>query len=412
MKTFSMASDKIWINVNLATMDPNVDAPYGWLENYAIGVSGDRIDAVLPMASLDLALFKGEIVDASGYCMTPGLIDSHTHLIYAGQRSGELEQRLQGASYADIFRAGGGIMATVRATRRCSENQLVDLARPRIEALMREGVTTVEVKSGYGLTVADELKMLRAARTLATAYPFRLSATLLAAHAVPPEYKDRSDSYVSMIVDELMPQVVEEKLADAVDVFCETIAFSPAQAERIFTAAQVYGLGLKLHAEQLSNSHGASLAARFGAWSVDHLEYLDDAGIAALKEAGTVATLLPGAFYFLGETKKPPIELLRLAGVPMALASDLNPGSAPLASLRLMMNMGCVLFQMTPEEALLGVTRNAAQALGCDGDVGRLSLGTRADMLLWDIESPAQLSYQFAGTQLVQRIFAGEISDV
>lgn len=404
--------DKIWVNARLATQDPEVKAPYGMLKDHALGVKGDKIVMISPMANLSTAGFSGELIDASGRCMTPGLIDSHTHLVYGGQRSEEFTQRLKGTSYEDIARSGGGIMATVRATRECSEEQLIALARPRIEALLREGVTTVEIKSGYGLTVKDEVKMLRAARTLADGYPVRLSATLLAAHAVPPEYRECPDSYVDVVVQELIPLVAEERLADAVDVFCESIAFTPAQTERVFQAAQVQGLGLKLHAEQLSNSHGAELAARYRAWSVDHLEYLDAAGIEALKASGTVATLLPGAFYFLGETQKPPVEALRQAGVQMALASDLNPGSSPLASLLLMLNMGCILFRLTPEEALLGVTKNAAAALGLAEETGTLGLGKNADMLLWDIEDPAQLSYQVGATPLVQRIFAGEVSHV
>ena len=404
--------EKIWINASLATMDPTIETPYGLLNDHAIGIRDGKIVLIRPMQDIDLSNFHGEINDATGGCITPGLIDSHTHLIYGGQRAGEFTQRLQGASYAEIARSGGGILSTVKATRALSEEELVIQAKPRIEALLNEGVTTVEIKSGYGLTIKDELKMLRAIKSLSALYPVRLSSTLLAAHTIPPEFKHSADAYVDAIIQELMPQVVEEKLANAVDVFCENIAFSVQQTETIFRAAKNFDLGIKLHAEQLSNSHGAELAARYGAWSVDHLEYLDDAGIAALKKSGTVATLLPGAFYFIGETKKPPVEALRQAGVPMALASDLNPGSCPLASLRLMLNMGAVLFNLTPEEALLGVTKNAATALGLGKKVGQLRIGHYADMLLWDIEDPAQLAYQFGATPLLQRIVAGEVSHV
>jgi imidazolonepropionase len=380
------------------------------LSDHALAVKDGKIELILPMRELDLQNFNGEIIDALGGWITPGLIDSHTHLVYGGQRAGEFTQRLQGTSYAEISSAGGGILSTVKATRALSEDQLVVQARPRIEALVNEGVTTVEIKSGYGLTIKDELKMLRAAKTLADDYPVHLSRTLLAAHAVPPEFNNSADAYVELVIQELIPLVAEEQLADAVDVFCEQIAFSIEQTERILLAAQAAGLGIKLHAEQLSNSHGAELATRYGAWSVDHLEYLDAAGIRAMQKSDTVATLLPGAFYFLGETRKPPVADLRQAEVPMALASDLNPGSSPLASLRLMMNMGCVLFNLTPEEALLGVTRHAARALGLSATAGQLSIGRAADMLLWNIEDPAQLSYQFGATPLVQRIFTGEIS--
>lgn len=405
------SAQKIWINVDLATMDRVIKAPYGLLKNHAIGVRDGRIDLITPMNELDLDGFAGELIDARGGCMTPGLIDSHTHLIYGGHRAGEFSQRLGGASYAEISRAGGGILSTVAATRALSEEELVAQARPRIEALVDEGVTTVEIKSGYGLTLKDELKMLRAARTLATDYPLRLRSTLLAAHAVPPEFAGAADGYVELICNELIPRVAQENLAEAVDVFCEPIAFSAAQCEKIFVAAKGAGLGIKAHVEQLSNSRGTALAARYAAWSVDHLEYLDEAGIAALRESGTVATLLPGAFYFLGETRKPPVELLRQAQIPLAVASDLNPGSSPLASLRLMMNMGSVLFGLTPEEALLGTTRNAALALGLGTCIGTLSVGKAADMLLWQIDDPAQLAYQFGASSPRQRIFGGEVCD-
>jgi len=403
-------SQKIWINAQIATMSPQVDTPYGLLKNHVLGVDDGEITFIAPMQDIDINAFPGEIIDAQGNYLTPGLIDSHTHLIYGGQRSGEFTRRLNGTTYEEISRAGGGILATVAATRMLSEDELVEQARPRLEALINEGVTTVEIKSGYGLTLQDELKMLRAAKKLAADYPIHLRTTLLAAHAVPPEYTKDPDSYIELICEEMIPQAAAEGLAQAVDVFCEKIAFSATQSEQIFAAAQKAGLGIKVHAEQLSNNHGAELAASYSAWSVDHLEYLDEAGIKALKKTGTVATLLPGAFYFLGETKKPPVELLRQYQVPMALASDLNPGSCPLASLRLMLNMGCILFGLTPEEALLGTTRNAAIALGLGDGIGTLQAGKTADMLLWDIGDPAQLAYEFGSNVLLQRIFGGEIS--
>jgi len=405
-------SEKIWINARIATMDPQVEAPYGALRNHIIGVKNGSVSALLPAAEMNLDDFHGEIIDAQNRWLTPGLIDSHTHLLYGGQRAEEFTQRLQGRSYTEIAKSGGGILSTVAATRSLNEDQLVEQSRSRLEALVTEGVTTVEIKSGYGLTLTDELKMLRAAGELAADYPLRLRRTLLAAHTVPPEYKSSPDRYVDLVCDEIIPQVAAENLAEAVDVFCESIAFSLEQCEQIFMAAQKARLGIKVHAEQLSNSHASALAANYNAWSVDHLEYLDEAGVVALQKSGTIATLLPGAFYFLGETHKPPIDLLRKYRVPMALASDLNPGSSPLASLRLMLNMGCVFFGLTPEEALKGVTYHAAQALGMTEKTGTLSVGKAADMLLWDIDDPAQLAYQFGEKSLRQRIFAGEISDV
>lgn len=401
--------ERVWINVRLATFDPAVAAPYGRLENRALGVRQGRIEVIRPMAQVDLSGFAGEVIDGRGGWLTPGLIDCHTHLVYGGHRALEFEQRLQGKSYRQIAEAGGGILSTVRATRQLSQEQLVAQARPRLEALIAEGVTTVEIKSGYGLTGTDELKMLRAAQALAREYPIRIRTTLLAAHSVPPEFRTRPDRYVELICEELLPQVSEAKLADAVDVFCETIAFNLEQSERIFAAARDAGLGIKVHAEQFSCSGAAALAAGFGAWSADHLEYLDEAGILALQAAGTVATLLPGAFYFLRESRKPPVELLRQHAVPMALATDLNPGTSPLASLRLMLNMGAVLFGLTPEEALAAVTRNAAKALGLGDSLGTLSVGKQADLLLWDIEHPAQLVGEVGSIRPQQRIVRGEI---
>lgn len=404
--------ERLWRNVRIATLDPAVAKPYGMLENKILGIRAGLVSLILPEGELDLSGFEGEVIDGNGCLLTPGLIDSHTHLLYGGNRADEFEQRLLGASYADIARAGGGIMSTVRATRALSEEELVRLARPRLEALLREGCTTIEIKSGYGLTAEDELKMLRAAKRLGQELPVRIRTTLLAAHAVPPEYKDNPDDYVDMICNELIPQVAEEGLADAVDIFCESIAFTLPQAERLFQAARRSCLGIKVHAEQLTSGGAAALAARYGAWSADHLEYLDEAGATEMQAAGTIALLLPGAFYFLQETRKPPIELLRRLGVPMALATDLNAGSSPLASLRLMMNMGCTLFGLTPEEALAAVTRNAALALGLGNCLGTLAVGKEADMLLWDLDHPSQLAGEVGWGGPIQRIFKGELCHV
>ncbi|WP_299196713.1 imidazolonepropionase [uncultured Amphritea sp.] len=404
--------EKIWINVNCATLDPNIEAPYGALNDQAVGVRDGKIVAIASMSELDLNTVTAELIDARGGWMTPGLIDAHTHLVYAGNRAEEFEQRLLGVSYAEIARQGGGILSTVNATRNATVDQLVELSQPRLQALMAEGVTTVEIKSGYGLSLEAELNMLRAAKQLAEQTPVRVSTTLLGAHALPPEYSDDAEGYIDLVCNELIPAAASEGLADAVDVFCESIAFSPAQCDRVFRAARAHGLGIHAHAEQLSNLHGAELAARYGAWSADHLEWLDEAGVKAMAGQGTVATLLPGAFYFLRETKLPPIELLRNYRVPMAIATDLNPGSSPLASLQLMMNMACTLFRLTPEEALAGVTRYGAQALGSAADIGMLREGMLADMVLWDIAHPAELACQFGVNPIRQRIVAGEVTHV
>lgn len=407
--------ETIWINAQLASCDPKQTAAYGLLSGQALGVSQGRIQCIAPMQAFEQEradLTSAKIIDAHGTLITPGLIDCHTHLIYAGNRAQEFEQRLLGVSYEQIAQQGGGILSTVRATRAASVEQLVELATPRLQALMAEGVTTVEIKSGYGLDLQTELNMLRAARELAKRFPVRISTTLLGAHAVSPEYKDRADAYIDWVCEELIPAAVAEQLADAVDVFCEHIAFSPAQTERVLEAAQKYGLGMHVHAEQLSNQHASALAARFGAWSADHLEWLDEAGIAAMAESGTVATLLPNAFYFLRETKIPPIELLRRYQVPMTVATDLNPGTAPLASIRLAMNMACTLFRLTPEEALTGVTRHAAQALGLTEQIGQLREGFAADFIVWNNQHPAELAYQVGVNPIQQRVLAGEVTHV
>lgn len=328
-----------------------------------------------------------------GRLITPGLIDCHTHLVYGGDRAREFELRLSGVSYEEIARQGGGILSTVKATREASEQMLLDAARPRLAALIAEGVTTVEIKSGYGLDLDTETRMLRVARALAEANPVTVTATFLGAHALPPEYAGRSDDYIEFVCNEILPAIAKQKLADAVDAFCEKIGFSPAQTERVFQTARTLGLPVKLHAEQLSDLGGAQLAARYHALSADHLEYVSEDGVKAMAAAGSVAVLLPGAFYFLRESKRPPVELFRRYGVPMAVATDSNPGSSPVCSLLLMLNMACTLFRLTPEEALAGATRNAAQALGM-GAIGTLEVGKKADFVVWDIEYPAELAYR------------------
>lgn len=340
--------------------------------------------------------------------LTPGLVDCHTHLVYAGNRAGEFEQRLEGASYEEIARAGGGILSSVRATRAASEDELIAASLPRLDALLADGVTTVEIKSGYGLTVESELKMLRVARRLGELRPVRVLTTLLGAHALPPEYAGRADDYVSLVCDEMIPTAAAEGLADAVDVFCEGIGFSPAQCERIYQAAKAHGLAIKAHAEQLSNLGGSALAARYGALSADHIEYLDEAGVRAMAEAGTVAVLLPGAFHVLRETQLPPIELLRQHNVPMAVASDANPGTSPICMPTLMANLACTLFRLTPREALAGMTAHGARALGQPG-LGRIVVGAPADLCLWDIQQPDELAYAVQAGRLRQRIFNGEV---
>lgn len=342
--------------------------------------------------------------------VTPGLIDCHTHLVYAGSRANEFELRLQGVPYQTIAAQGGGILSTVNATRKASEEALIELALPRLDGLLRSGVTSVEVKSGYGLTLKDELKMLRAAKALEQHRRVKITTTLLAAHALPPEFQGRSDDYIAHICQEIIPRVAEEQLATSVDVFCESIGFSVAQTERVFHAAQAHGLQIKGHTEQLSNLGGSALTARMGGLSVDHIEYLDEAGVKALAQSSTVATLLPGAFYFLRETQKPPIEWLRQYRVPMAISTDLNPGTSPFADLSLMMNMGCTLFDLTPEETLRAVTCHAAQALGYPANRGQIAEGYDADLAIWNIEHPAELSYQVGVSRLHARIVNGELS--
>ncbi|MBC7003144.1 imidazolonepropionase [Photobacterium sp. BZF1] len=350
-----------------------------------------------------------EVIDCQGALVTPGLIDCHTHLVFAGNRAEEFEQRLNGVPYEQIAKAGGGILSTVRATREASEETLFLLACERLQGLKNEGVTTVEIKSGYGLTLEDELKMLRVARRIGEMPDINVSTTLLAAHALPPEYAGDPDSYIQYICDEIIPAAAHEHLADAVDVFCEGIGFSTNQCQQVFQAAQKHGLAIKGHTEQLSNLGGSAMAARMGALSVDHIEYLDNEGVAALAACGTVATLLPGAFYFLRESQMPPLDQLRQLNVPMAISTDFNPGTSPIASIRTMMNMACTLFRLTPEECLRGVTINAAKALGLDEQRGQICQGMKADLAIWKLSHPAELSYRLGVPDLKARIVNGEL---
>ena len=405
--------DSLWYKGQLATMAAGRDAPYGAIEAGAIAVEAGRIAWLGPAAELpgspeDLAR---DCHDLEGRWLTPGLIDCHTHLVYGGDRAGEFELRLEGASYEEIARAGGGIRSTVSATRAASEDDLLEAARPRLRHLLAEGVTTLEIKSGYGLSLEDELKMLRVARQLGALEPVEIRTSFLGAHAVPPEFEGRDEAYLQSVID-MLPAVAESGLADAVDAFCEGIAFSAEQTDRLFAAAVARGLPVKLHADQLSDLGGAALAAGHGALSADHLEYSNEAGIEAMARAGTVAVLLPGAFYVLRETKLPPVEGLRAAGVPIAIASDCNPGSAPVTSLLLMLNMACTLFRLTPEEAFAGVTRHAAAALGLGASHGSLEVGKVADFAIWEIERPAELAYRIGFNPLAERIKAGARSQV
>jgi imidazolonepropionase len=385
--------DSLWINCRLATMIAG-GAPYGAREHAALAVADGKIAWLGGMGELTAApeRLADAVHDAHGRWITPGLIDCHTHLIFGGARAREFELRLQGASYAEIARAGGGIVSTVAATRAASEEELLRSGRARLLHLLREGVTTVEVKSGYGLDTESELKMLRVARRLGNGLPVSIATSFLGAHALPPEFAGRQADYVDLLCAEMLPAVARSGLADAVDAFCEGIAFTPAETERIFAAARELRLPLKLHADQLSDLGGAALAARFAALSADHLEYTSAASVEAMAEAGTVAVLLPGANYFLREAQKPPVAAFRAAGVPMAIATNCNPGSSPALSLLLMLSMAATLFRLTPEEALAGVTREAARALGL-ADRGVLAIGKRADLALWDIEYPAELAY-------------------
>jgi len=399
-----MRCDRLWTDARLATM---AGPGLGIVEDGVVASARGAILYAGPRA--DAPAFEPvEAVPCAGRWITPGLIDCHTHLVHAGNRAHEFELRLAGASYEEIARAGGGIVSTMGATRAASEDDLVAGALPRLDALIGEGVTTVEIKSGYGLAPEPELKMLRAARRLAQARPVRIRTTFLGAHALPPEYRGDADGYVDLVCETMLPQVAAAGLADAVDAFCEGIGFTPAQTRRVFDAAAAHGLPVKLHAEQLSNQHGARLAAEHGALSADHLEHLDADGVAAMARAGTVATLLPGAFYFMRETQRPPIDALRAAGVPIALATDCNPGTSPLTSILLVLNMGATLFGLTVDECLAGVTRNAARALGMADAIGTLEPGKRCDLAIWDVERPAELVYRMGFNPLHARIWSGQ----
>ena len=395
---------EILTNAALATMEHGV-RPYGLIPTGAVAMDGGRIAWCGPADAMpdDYAAWPRR--DLEGRLVTPALIDCHTHIVYGGDRAREFEMRLEGMSYEDVARAGGGIFSTVEATRKAGPDTLLAGALPRIDALIAEGVSTIEIKSGYGLDIETELTMLRTARRIAAERPVRVRTSFLGAHAIPPVYEGRSDAYLDEVCLPALEAAHAQRLVDAVDGFCEGIAFTPAQIERVFERARALGLPVKLHAEQLSDLGGAGLAAKHGALSADHLEYAGKAGVRSLAESGTVAVLLPGAFYTLHATRHPPVELFRRHGVPMAIATDCNPGSSPLASLLLAMNMACTLFRLTPEEALAGATREAARALGLT-DTGLIAPGLRADLAIWDVAHPAELAYRIGFNPLAERIFA------
>ncbi|KAA8560121.1 Imidazolonepropionase [Pseudomonas extremaustralis] len=383
----------LWQHCHVATM---AQGKYSIIEDAAMVTVGSLIEWIGPRSQVP-TLDYAQVHDLQGAWVTPGLIDCHTHTVFGGNRSGEFEQRLEGVSYAEIAAQGGGIASTVRATRAASEDELFESSRKRLRSLLRDGVTTVEIKSGYGLDLASERKLLRVIRRLGDVLPVSVRATCLAAHALPPEYKDRADDYIDHICTEMLPALAAEGLVDAVDAFCEYLAFSPEQVERVFKVARQLGLPVKLHAEQLSSLHGSSLAARYQALSADHLEFMTEDDAIAMAASGTVAVLLPGAFYFLRETQLPPMDALRRHGVKIAIASDLNPGTSPALSVRLMLNMACTLFRMTPEEALAGATQHAATALGMGDTHGSLEVGKVADFVAWQIDRPADLAYWLGG---------------
>ena len=394
----------------LATLegDPASGPAYGLVENGAVVLEGERIAWAGGVDSLPGEYRDLPATDLEGRLVTPGLIDCHTHIVHGGNRAREFELRLQGASYEEVARAGGGIVSTVSATRAASESALLERALRRVDALIAEGVCTLEIKSGYGLDIDTELKMLRVARAIGRERPVRVKTSFLGAHAVPVEYKNNADSYIDEICLPALEAACDEGLVDAVDGFCEGIAFTPQQIERVFAKAAALGLPVKLHAEQLSHLGGTKLAARHSALSADHLEYADESDAAAMAKAGMVAVMLPGAFYTLRETQLPPISAFRENGVPMAVATDCNPGSSPISSLLLTMNMACTLFRMTPEEALAGATRHAARALGID-DAGTIAPGMRADLAIWDVQHPAELSYRIGFNPLWKRVFGGQL---
>ena len=397
-----MSFSILYNNAQIATMTS--DKPYGLIENGAVAISAGLIQWVGPEKELPVEFNGLPEKDLDGRLLTPALIDCHTHLVYGGSRATEFELRLEGASYEEISRSGGGILSTVTATRTATEEKLFSQSLPRFDALLAEGVGTVEIKSGYGLDLKTEIKMLRVARKLGSERNVRVKTSFLGAHAIPPEFKGKADAYIDFVCEDVLPLVHEEKLADTVDGFCENIAFSTKQIYRVFDKATALGLPVKLHAEQLSNLGGAALAANYGALSADHLEYLDEAGVQAMAKSGTVAVFLPGAFYTLRETQFPPLNSLRKAGVPLAIATDCNPGSSPLTSILLCMNMACTLFRMTPEEALSGVTRVAAQALGIGHEVGTIEIGKKAEFAVWNVDQPAELAYRIGYNPLAEML--------
>ncbi len=403
--TSEIHCDSLWHGADIVTMR---DGKYHIISNGAIAVHAGKIVWLGEQATMP-ALIAAKTVKLAGGIITPGLVDCHTHLVFGGNRSGEFEQRLNGVSYAEIAAQGGGIISTVKATRDAQEELLLEQALFRLPPLLAEGVTCVEIKSGYGLTLASELKMLRVARRLAEILPVEVKTTCLAAHALPPEYAGRSDDYIDLVCNTIIPEAAAAGLADAVDAFCEHLAFSPEQVERVFAAAELAGLPVKLHAEQLSALGGSTLAARHHALSADHLEYATEQDAMAMAAAGTVAVLLPGAYYLLRETQCPPVELFRKHGVKMAIASDANPGTSPALSLRLMINMACTLFRLTPEEALAGVTLHAAKALGLQETHGSLEVGKVADFVHWPLARPAELAYWLGGQLPCTVIFRGEV---
>jgi len=387
-----MSFSTLYNNAQIATMTS--DKPYGLIENGAVAISNGMIKWVGPEKDLPVEFNGLPENDLGGRLLTPALIDCHTHLVYGGSRATEFELRLKGASYEEISRSGGGILSTVTATRTATEEELFSQSLPRFDALLAEGVGTVEIKSGYGLDLETEIKMLRVARKLGMERNVRVKTSFLGAHAIPQEFKGKADAYIDFVCEEILPVVYDENLADAVDGFCENIAFSTKQISRVFDKATALGLPVKLHAEQLSNLGGAALAANYGALSADHLEYLDESGVQAMAKSGIVAVVLPGAFYTLRETQLPPLNSLRKAGVPLAIATDCNPGSSPLTSILLCMNMACTIFRMTPEEALAGVTRVAAHALGFGSEVGTIEVGKKAEFAVWNVDQPAELAYR------------------
>ncbi len=408
MKMVEADWETVFINAQLAPMTDGGDA-YGQIDASSLAVKDGLISWIgHPEELSDEFLSNAEnVVDLEGRWMTPGLIDCHTHLVYAGNRAEEFEMALEGASYEEIAAKGGGILSTVTQTREANEAELAAQSQPRLQALMNCGVTTVEIKSGYGLDLENEIKMLETARHLGQINPVRVKTSFLGAHALPPEFREDSDTYMAKVCNEMLPTAHALGLVDAVDAFCEKIAFSPDQVRELFKIAMKLDIPLKLHAEQLSNLHGAEMAARLGALSADHLEYLDEDGVKAMAAAGTAAVLLPGAFYFLRETQKPPIELLRQHGVAIALATDCNPGSSPTTSPLLMMNMAAIFFRLTPEEALAGFTRNAAAALGMADEIGTLEIGKRGDLAIWDIDHPSELTQGIGTNPLFQRHYSG-----